>query len=108
MLKQRRYERVAFYCSLHLTLLPNGPTVSARSFDISVGGVGIAANILPARGQAVRVRFHKRSSEWTGEDVVGRVAYSRADEDGNRIGVEFVEQIQEATHPMLASRLNAL
>ena len=42
------------------------------------------------------------------EDVLGKVAYSRADEDGNRIGIEFLETIRESTHPALTRKLNNL
>jgi hypothetical protein len=39
---------------------------------------------------------------------LGRVAYSRADEDGNRVGIEFIEPIQESAQPALARKLNAM
>ena len=42
------------------------------------------------------------------EDVAGRVAYCLADEDGNRIGIEFLEPIRLATHPVLAEKINSL
>ena len=110
MVEQRHYERVAFYCGVQVTVLPNGPTASGMSFDLSVGGVGITADILLNRGQTVRVRFHLHngSNTWTDEDVLGRVAYLCADEDGNRIGIEFLKTIQEATKPALAHKLNTL
>jgi hypothetical protein len=110
MLEQRRYQRVAFYCGLQLTVLPNGPTIPARSFDLSVGGVGITSDLLLNRGQAVRIRFHLRngSKEWTDEDILGRIAYACADESGNRMGIEFLETIQKSTKPALAHALNTL
>ncbi len=40
--------------------------------------------------------------------MLGRVAYSRADEDGNRIGIEFLETIRESAQPLLAQKLNNL
>ncbi len=108
--EQRHYERLPFYCRLQLTILPNGPVVSARSFDISAGGVGITTNILLNRGQSVRVRFHLPNGLYKRirEDVVGHVAYSCADEDGNRIGIEFEETIQESRQPVLAQKLSTL
>lgn len=108
--RQRHYERLPFYCRLQLTILPNGPVIAARSFDISAGGVGITSNVLLDPGQSVRVRFHlpNGSYKWIREDVVGNVAYSRADEDGNRIGIEFLETIQESRQPVLAQKLSAL
>lgn len=110
MIEQRRYERKAFYCSLQLTVLPNGPLVCGRAFDISVGGVGIVSESSLNRGQAVRLHFRIRNAEheWVQEDIVGRVAYVRSDEGGNRIGIEFLEVIRESTSPVLAQTLNNL
>jgi hypothetical protein len=100
----------AFYCDLQLTVLPNGSLVNGRAFDISVGGVGIVCDVPLNRGQSVRVHFRLRNASqgWVQEDVVGRVAYLRADEDGNRIGIEFLEVIRESTNPMLAQMLDNL
>lgn len=108
--ERRRYERVAWFCPLHLTVLPNGPALECESFDISLGGVGIAGSVMLERGKSVRVLFHIRNGtkETIDEEVMGRVAYSRADEDGNRLGIEFLEPIKEAANPALAKKLNAL
>ena len=46
-----------FFCPLQLTVLPDGPTVPGKSFDISLGGVGITADIFLERGQSVVIRF---------------------------------------------------
>ncbi|MBU4273155.1 MAG: PilZ domain-containing protein [Planctomycetes bacterium] len=110
MTGQRRYERVAFFCPLQLTVLPDGPTVSANSFDISAGGVGLTAAVFLERGKDVRIDFHVRngSIEETDECVLGRIAYSRADEDGNRIGIEFLETIRESAQPALTRKLDML
>jgi c-di-GMP-binding flagellar brake protein YcgR len=110
MFQQRRYERVAFFCPLHLTVQPDGPTVPGRSFDVSLGGVGICAGVLLERGQTVRIRFHLHngSTKYIDEDIMGRVAYCRADEEGNRMGIEFLETIRETTQPALARKLNSL
>ena len=110
MPEKRRYERVAFFSSVQLTVLPYGPTVPGSSFDISIGGVGLIANVFLDRGQSVRVRFrlHKGPNGWTEEGVDGRVAYSHANEDSNRIGIEFLATVHESTQPVLAHRLDAL
>ena len=110
MLERRRYERVAFFSRVQLTVLPNGPILSGRSFDISIGGVGIMADTTLARGQAVRVRFrlHNGPNDWIEEDAEGRVAYVHADEDSNRLGIEFVATINASTQPVLAHALDAL
>jgi c-di-GMP-binding flagellar brake protein YcgR len=113
MINKRRYERVAWFCPVQLRVLPDGPDIPANSFDISIGGVGVATNIMLERGQTVRVRFHLHcgtngSAEMVDEDVLGRVAYSRADEDGDRIGIEFMETINGSAQPTLANKLNSL
>ena len=108
MLGERRYERVPFFCPLELTVLPNGPTVPGNSFDVSMGGIGVAAEIWLDRGEEVRVRLHFKngSHEPILEDILGRVANSRADEDGNRIGIEFLATVRESTQPTLMQTLN--
>ena len=110
MLGQRRYERAAFFCPLHLTVLPNGPVVPGRSFDISIREVGVTTEILLERGQTVRIQFHlpNGSQEEVDEEVLGRVAHSRADEGGDRIGIEFLDTIGEAMYPVLAHKLSTL
>jgi hypothetical protein len=106
----RRYERVAFYCRLQLTVLPNGPVGPGNSFDISIGGVGITTALLLECGQQVSIRFylHNGRSEEVHADVLGQVAYCQSDENGNRVGVEFLAPIQNATQPVLAKKINSL
>lgn len=110
MAGQRRYERVAFFCPVQLTVLPDGPTVPAYSFDISAGGVGLTTTASMERGKDVRVDFHVKngSHEECVESVLGRIAYLRADEDGNRIGIEFLETIRESAQPGLTKKLDML
>jgi len=99
---------VPFFCPLHLTVLPRGPTLPANSFDLSLGGVGLCAEIFLERGQEVLLQFHfhSNSQNVVDEEIFGRVAYSRADEDGNRIGVEFLELLHDSTYPRLSQALN--
>ena len=109
MLGQRRYERVPFFCPLQLTSLKNGVSVRGSACDISIGGVGLTAPIALARGQPVCVRFYLHNgTKDEVEDVMGQVAYMRADEDGNRMGIEFNETLKEAAHPLLAKKINNL
>ncbi|MBN1394415.1 MAG: PilZ domain-containing protein [Pirellulales bacterium] len=110
MIERRRYARMAFFCPVRLSALPNGGPVAANTFDISIGGVGLAAPVSLERGVDVRVRFIMKndSGELVEEEVLGRVAYTQADEDGNRIGIEFLEVVSESSHPMLTRKLNSL
>ena len=110
MMGQRRYERVAFFCPVKLTVLPDGPTAPANSFDISMGGVGLNTALFLERGQDVLVHFKITNGpkEYIEESVLGRVAFSRAEEDVNRLGIEFLESIRESAHPALAKKLNLL
>jgi hypothetical protein len=110
MQQRRRYERVAFYCPVHLTALPNGPAVPGWTFDISVGGVGLVAETWLECWQTVSVRFHLNcgSSEGVDEDVLGRVAYCQAEDECNRIGIEFSDTVRESTHPVLTRKIDNL
>jgi hypothetical protein len=104
---QRRYQRVAFFRELTLTSLAGGQSAPARSFDVSLGGVGVAAAVSPPRGELVRVGFHLKDAAGRPlvENVTGRVAYAQADENGNLLGVEFLEPIRPSTHPELTREL---
>jgi hypothetical protein len=110
MVNLRRYERVTFYCRLQLTVLPNGPVVPCNSIDISIGGVGLSTALWLNRGQQVRIRFflHNGTTKEVYEDVLGQVAYSRSDEDGNRVGIEFRAPLDEATQPALVRKIYSL
>jgi len=107
---RRQFERVAFFCPLQLIALPEGVAVPGNSFDVSMGGVGITAETSLERGQAVCVRFHLKNGPngARDEEVLGRVAYARADEDGNRLGIEFLQPIRASTHPLLAQTVENL
>lgn len=105
---RRRYERKPFFRPVRLTILPDEADVSANTFDISIGGIGAISDVWLERGTNLRVRFtlkDKQSGQCI-EDVLGRVAYTRADESGNHIGVEFLKIIDESTHPALFKAMN--
>jgi c-di-GMP-binding flagellar brake protein YcgR len=110
MLGQRRYERVAFFCPVQLTVLSDGATVPGNAFDLSLGGVGIIAEVMLERGQDVRIRFQlsNGSKQVIEEDMLGRVAYCRADEDSSCMGIEFLQTVQASTQPALMRKLNSL
>ncbi len=110
MNERRRYERLAFFCPLRLAVLPGGRDIPANSFDISIAGVGLVAGLCPERGAHVRLRFLLKSdsAETVEEEILGRVAYSRADEDGNRIGIEFLKLPNESAQPTLMKKINSL
>ena len=105
----RRYQRVPFFCKATLMILPAGTPVNAYSFDISLGGVGLDAPVSCPRGTAVRVSFYLKGRDGERvEHVLGQVAYVRADESDNRIGIEFQESVRESTQPELSRRLQNL
>lgn len=110
MLGRRRYERVSFFCPIQLRVLATGETVQGNSFDISIGGVGITTRKMFDRGEMVSVQFqlHNGTKPAIEEEILGRVAYSLADEDGDRIGIEFLETVNEGKQPELTRRLNKM
>ncbi|MBN1395736.1 MAG: PilZ domain-containing protein [Pirellulales bacterium] len=110
MAGQRRYERTSFFTPVKLTVLPDGPSIETNSFDISLGGVGLNSTVFIEPGKDVILRFHvaDRLPDCKDEKIFGRVAYSRADEDVNRMGIEFLQPIHDSTHPSLTAILNSL
>jgi c-di-GMP-binding flagellar brake protein YcgR len=106
----RRYQRVPFFHEVRLTAGKAAAAAPARSFDISLGGVGVFTQICLERGQLVQVAFHLRNlrQQTIVETVAGHVAYLRASEDGNQLGIEFLEPIREETHPQLLRAIEKL
>ena len=104
---KRRYERVGFLCRVVLAALPNGPHSEGRATDLSLGGAGILTPCTLRRGRPSAVTFflRDRSQKEVKSQVVGRVVNLRADVDVNRIGVEFLEPLNEVKHPTLVKRL---
>lgn len=104
---RRRYERVSFFCDVLLSVLPDGPTFPAHCVDISLGGVGLTATTAVEPGHTVTLAFKLKTS--AGKEIVNRVsgcvARCEADYDGNRLGVEFLEPLSEATSPQLVARI---
>ncbi|MCE5268195.1 MAG: PilZ domain-containing protein [Planctomycetaceae bacterium] len=108
--ERRRFPRVPYFRPLTLTLLPSGQAVTGNSFDISRGGVGLVASASLQRGQSVNVHFKLENQRRQVADisVMGKIAYTRADENGNYIGVEFLEEIRESSQPELTRLLDNL
>jgi c-di-GMP-binding flagellar brake protein YcgR len=107
---KRRYVRVNFFCEMTVTPMPEGKPRPASSIDLSLGGVGLYANYSLDRDKIVQIEFHLRDEKHREfvERVMGKVAYSRSDEDGTRIGVEFLKIINDTDTPVLAKRLQKL
>jgi c-di-GMP-binding flagellar brake protein YcgR len=90
--ERRAHDRRTFRSTAHV-LLPGGKTVDVRTFDISVGGLGIIASANPPIGVVIALRVHvpQRSKGVTSIDVHGKVAccVHGAAEGGFRIGLAF-------------------
>ncbi len=110
MIDRRRYERVQFLCEVELTALSNGSPVQARSLDISLGGVGLITQTSFEPGQIIALAFHLKDTRGREvvEKVVGKVVHLRADADGNRVGVEFLEPLHDSTQPRLMAKLEKI
>lgn len=107
---QRRYERVEFLCRVALAVLPGGSPSEGRATDLSLGGAGILTPCSFQAGQTVAITFflRDRAQKEVKSQVVGRVVNLRADVDVNRVGVEFLEPLDEKKHPALVKRLMEL
>lgn len=87
----------------------SGRVVRARTIDLSLGGVGLVTTGTLVIGEYVTIVFPfpvppaKRSTE-----VLGRVVSLLADDDANRVGVEFFEPLSVSRAPNLARRLQEI
>jgi hypothetical protein len=61
-------------------------------------------------GRAVTLAFHLRDRQGAPavERVDGQVVHARADVDGLLLGVEFLDPIRTATHPILTRTVERL
>jgi c-di-GMP-binding flagellar brake protein YcgR len=107
---QRRYERVPFFREVGLTVRQGAAPVAARTFDISLGGVGLFTRAHLDRGQNVRVAlcFEDAAGNKVVETVAGQVAYLQATEEGNQLGIMFLEPPRADTHPRLVRAIQRL
>src|SRR4051794_10333323 len=107
---ERRYERVSFLCKLELIPQPHGSALEAHSIDVSLGGVGAVfdANLEP--GQLLSVVFCGKDAEgdeWK-EEILGRAVHFRAEVDINKIGIQFLQPLNELEHPRLMRKVLGL
>jgi c-di-GMP-binding flagellar brake protein YcgR len=103
----RRYERTGFLCRVDLATGPNSPRIPGQSIDISLGGVGIMTQAAFEAGQMLTITFFLKNAaqKEVRNQAVGRVVNLKADVDANRLGVEFLEPLQESKQPELVRRL---
>lgn len=92
--ERRTAERRALWSTATL-LLPGDQTFPVKTFDISVGGVGVfaPANAPPGARLAIRLTLPQRPLAPTVFNVTVRVAHSVLARDAHefKIGLQFVE-----------------
>jgi c-di-GMP-binding flagellar brake protein YcgR len=110
MSNRRRFERIQFFREVSLTVLPDGPTVAAHTFDISLGGVGLSTQTSLEPGKMVAISFpvRDRSHKTIVNRVIGKVVRLQADPDGNRVGVEFIETLSPSVSCELFNQVSKL
>ena len=106
--EKRNYQRVSFICRVDLTA--DDATIAASTVDISLGGAGVASPRFVVAEKVVTLAFHLRDRQGAPavERVAGRVAHARADVDGHLLGIEFIEPLRKASHPLLARAVERL
>jgi c-di-GMP-binding flagellar brake protein YcgR len=102
--ERRNYLRVPFSQDVSVVGPAPSKPVSARTLDISLGGVGVYCSMSFARELRVSVVFRLRGpgDAVVEESVPGRVVSLSADDRGNRIGIEFLEPLQPGRFPVLS------
>ena len=110
--ERRVYERVPFFRPVDLSVPPDAPSIEARSFDVSLGGVGLAVpagRAVPV-GTAVAVTFHltDRRRGAFDERILGRVVHARSEADCTRVGIEFAEPVHPSAYPGLSRVIGQL
>jgi c-di-GMP-binding flagellar brake protein YcgR len=108
--ERRLYVRVPFLKPVRVWAPPEDRPVEARTLDISLGGVGITCRAAFRKGQVVIIGFRLTDPRLgtVEERVTGRVANLQADDDSNRVGIEFSEPIHPSVFPALARAVGRL
>jgi c-di-GMP-binding flagellar brake protein YcgR len=106
-IERRRFVRVPFYASVKVTP-SDGRAIEARSFDISVGGVGLIGTPAPGVGQVIQMEFSVvvRPGVVTVEAVLGRVMHVK-DIGATALGVEFLDPLDDRTPALLGKVMAA-
>jgi hypothetical protein len=89
----RQFERKRFVGEITLRALPAGAPLGALAFDLGQSGLALFTNQSLAKGQLVEVTFPtaKPAIQAGLDKRAGRVVRSRANTDGNIVGVAFAE-----------------
>jgi hypothetical protein len=98
-----RFGRRPFRTRVTLSLPTSEAPVKANTLDISRGGVGLICSEPVPVGELALLTFHIRTR--TGvqiEQVSGRVAQARMDDDVWLVGLEFTEVLDRQRTPLLA------
>jgi c-di-GMP-binding flagellar brake protein YcgR len=107
--ERRRYERVPFFADVAVRMVQGGPSLPARTIDLSLGGVGLVtvAALVPGTDVIIIFSIPDAAGKRT-TDVVGRVVSLSADSDANRVGIEFLEPLSKSRTPELLRRLQQI
>jgi hypothetical protein len=108
----RVYQRAPYFGRVVVATHAETPAVEGRTFDLSIGGVGLACPtaLNPAPGQSITVTF-LLAGQYTGscrERVEGRVVWVRTEPGCCLLGVEFVKLIHPGAHPALSRLMERL
>ena len=108
--QKRRYVRIPFFKKVTVTpAVGDGAAFEAYTFDISLGGVGLASPAPLPTGSGVELTFHlMKGTDEVSERVAGRVVHLRYDDDASRMGVEFVEPLNSGIAPALTRAVEGL
>jgi c-di-GMP-binding flagellar brake protein YcgR len=110
--ERRVYERVPFFKPVGLSAPPEGKGIDVRSFDISLGGVGLVCprGVGLNLGASVAVTFQLTDPRRGPviERVMGRVVHLRPGADACHVGVEFIEPVHPTTYPGLSRVIERL
>lgn len=101
-ISRRQYERVPFLKKLTVLDVNTGHKFEANAIDISIKGVGFYSKKLLQKDHHISIQVwldddSQKDPVWIG----GTVKWSKLEQDGAVMGVEFDALIKPAEHPKL-------
>lgn len=107
--ERRRFGRLPFFVPVALTPNTVPGSIQGHTFDISLGGAGLTCPTPLPVGESVRLAFHLPAPAGrVVEELTGRVASLRFDDDGAIMGVEFDELASSRKAPALTRAIERL
>lgn len=104
-LTPRKFDRRRYLGDVSVRPLPGGIAFAASALNISRGGLALFSTRFLAAGQAAELVLSGTDASVAARPIPGRVAYARAESDGNIMGFTFARPLDAEELQQFEARL---